>query len=168
MRFLSSFFSLVVLFCYTSCGHKEGEFIADKHPSGSVKKVIEFKGDSTHLVREVEFFEVGDISRVAHYEQDGKTLRSETIYYPNKEIKQSGQYNYGQRYGVWKAFFPSGQLQSIRNYNEAGKEEGLSNVYKLEGGYYYLFISGYFSNGEKRGTWKFFNRNGDVIKAINN
>ena len=168
MKLFSSFFSLVVLFCFTSCGHKEGEFIADKHPNGAVKKVIEFKGDSTHLVRVVEFFEVGDTSRVAYYEEDGKTLRSEIVYYPNKETKQSGRYNLGQRYGVWKAFFPSGQLQSIRNYNEAGKEEGLSNVYKLEGGYYYLFISGYFSNGEKRGTWKFFNRNGDVIKTINN
>jgi len=166
MRFLSVFFGLAILLCYTSCRQKEGRFLADKHPNGANKRVIEFKGDTAHIVREIELFESGDTSRVASYETDGETIKSEIIYFPNKEIRQSGQYKNGQRFGVWKAFFTTGQLQSIRNYNDEGNEEGLSNVYKLEGDYYYLFLSGYFSNGEKRGTWKFFNRNGDVIKAV--
>ena len=167
MRIFLSVFVVLLLMLSSSCNKTPGKLVTESFPNGREKSTIEFLGDTSHVQRRVDFFETGDTAKIAEFDVDGVTMIKEVVYYPNGEIRQSGAFIDGERLGVWKAFFETGQLQSIRNYNDQGLEEGLSRVYKLEGGHYYLFISGYFSEGVKRGTWKFFNRNGDTIKTLN-
>ncbi len=163
--------AFLILFCGAmalfSCTQETQRLVTDRYSDGSDQRVLFFKGDTTNLVQEVTFYPSGDTLSSIFYEKDGTTKSMENQYYENGNFRMLGQYKNGKRLGVWKAFFPDGKLQSIRNYNAEGKEEGVSQVYKQEGKYYYLFLSGYFKDGEKRGTWKFYNRNGDVIQTKN-
>lgn len=159
--------SVMLGFLVLSCDQEVKRQVNERYSDGKEKIVVMFIGDSTHMVRYLEVHPSGSIAKEILYEPNGTSRKSEEHIYENGEVKQIGEYKNDHRYGVWKAFFPTGELQSIRNYDEEGLEEGLCQVYKLENGHYYLFMSGYFSKGEKRGSWRFYNRDGDTIKTLN-
>lgn len=167
MKKILFFISIAAVLMVVSCNKEEKRVVKERYSDGKEKIVISFKGDTTHMVQYLEIHPSGKIAREIEYEANGVNRASERYIYEDGEVKLIGVYKNDHRFGVWKAFFPGGELQSIRNYNEDGKEEGLSQVYKLENGHYFLYLSGYFSNGEKRGTWKFYNRDGDIIKTLN-
>ncbi|MFK7756358.1 MAG: toxin-antitoxin system YwqK family antitoxin [Flavobacteriales bacterium] len=158
---------LFVILCSVGCQKKIETLTKEHYKNGAEKLTITYMGDTTHLVSATTFYPSGKLFMKVVYQENGSLPLSEEYFYENGEIKQVGTYMGEQRAGTWKAFFPTGQLQSMRNYNDQGKEEGIYEVYKLEGDYYYPYIRGFFSNGEKRGTWKFFNRDGDTIKTVN-
>jgi hypothetical protein len=55
---------------------------------------------------------------------DGKLLHGDyKAFYPNKNLKESGQFEYGLKNGEWKAWFSNGELQSVSNWR-AGKRQG--------------------------------------------
>ncbi len=161
------FTPLFLLILFFSCAQGEKRIVTERYTDGKERIVLVCKGDTSHMIKYLEVHPSGKTAREILYEEDGILKKSEVHLYENGDIKQEGAYKKGHRVGIWRAFFKAGKLQSLRNYNEDGKEEGLYQVYKQEGSYYYLFISGFFNNGEKRGTWKFFNRDGDVIQSVN-
>jgi len=155
---------LLSLLCI-GCQKEIGTAITQKHANGTPKTEITFLGDSTHLVSQVKYFPSGQVFQKIEYQEDGVLPKSEEIFYENCELKHAGAYKNDHRVGTWKAYFPTGQLQSMRNYNEEGKEEGVYQVYLKDGDYYYLYIQGFYRNGEKKGNWNFYNRDGDIIKT---
>jgi len=96
---------------------------------------------------------------------DIKKGEKHTEFHPNGALKLEGMAENGHRIGIWKAYFPSGELQTLANYNEAGKEEGMYKVYAITSGKHHLSYSGYYSNGERRGTWNFYNEQGIVVNT---
>jgi len=158
---------LVVLLMVFSACKKPVKLVKDTYENGEVKSVIECLGDTNHLVKVYDLYPSGDTAKVIYYAADGVSKDRETLFYEGGNFKMGGRYQNEGRVGVWKAFFKNGNLQSVRNYNTNGKEEGIYEVYTINNGHYYLYIQGFFKDGEKRGTWKFFNRDGDIIKSIN-
>ncbi|WP_205511067.1 toxin-antitoxin system YwqK family antitoxin [Longitalea arenae] len=64
---------------------------------------------------------------------DGKLLHGEyRSFYPNKNLKESGQFEYGLKSREWKSWFSNGELQSITNWR-AGKKEGKFQEFSPDG-----------------------------------
>lgn len=72
---------------------------------------------------------------------DGKLLHGEyKEFYPGKNLKESGQFEYGLKTGGWKSWYSNGELQSVTRWR-AGKKEGefhefAPNGQKLRSGQY--------------------------------
>lgn len=63
----------------------------------------------------------------------GKVLNgSFVVYYPNKNLKEKGGFEFGLKAGQWKSWFPHGQLQAITHWRK-GKREGNVEEYNEQG-----------------------------------
>ncbi len=67
----------------------------------------------------------------------------------------------GKRHGVWTSYLPSGRVQS-RNVYEHGILEGITTVFHPNGVLYY---SGMQRQGKPFGEWKFYDREGNMLKT---
>ena len=64
---------------------------------------------------------------------DGKILHGTyDIYYPDKNLKEKGQFKNGLRNGIWKYWYPGGKLKQIITWDE-GKMNGKMEEYDEQG-----------------------------------
>lgn len=157
----------LIIFGLASCTQEQKTLVKERYDSGAEKIVLKFIGDTTHLVSEIQMYPTGKMMSEVIFEEGGKQKSSEKTFHPDGKVKVEGMYQNGLRNGVWKAYFPNGDLQSVRNYGPDGLEEGMSQVYSNKDGDYYLFYSGYYSKGQKKGTWYVYNKDGDIINTSN-
>lgn len=82
------------------------------------------------------------------------------IYYPNNpnQIKTEGKYVDGKKQGVWKTFFPSGQLKQEITYVD-NRPNGYVRIYYENGN---LSEEGIWKGNKWVGKYKFYHKNGKV------
>ena len=82
-----------------------------------------------------------------------------TVYFPDKNLKEAGKFNYGLKSGEWKWWFPDGQLKQITNWKD-GEMDGVIEEYNFDGsktksGYYKnSLFTGYIIEGSSDGKNK--------------
>ena len=162
MKILAYFFGIAML---VSCQKTDSIKVIETHKNGNKRIVHTFFGDSERLLKTEEFYENGELGIEVIYDKSGKLPVEEVQYYSNGGILQEGNFKNGLRFNLWKGYFQTGELKSIANYNENGKEEGMYRVYRLENGIHYLFYEGYMKNGVRSGVWNFYNEKGIVINT---
>ena len=91
-----------------------------------------------------------------------KPTRSE-IFYPNGELKMSGQTINGKKHGLWVAYFENGGVWS-KNEFDHGVQHGTTLVFQKSGLTYY---TGAYKNGERSGKWQFYDKSGEPSRSIN-
>jgi hypothetical protein len=79
---------------------------------------------------------------------DGKLLHGNyTEYYPNKNLKQKGEFKYGLKVGEWREWNISGEFDQISNWKK-GVMHGRYRIYDTKGK---LIKSGRYINGVLHG-----------------
>lgn len=64
---------------------------------------------------------------------DGKLLHGEyKVFYPNKNIKESGAFMHGLKTSEWKAWFSNGELESVSHW-KAGRKTGQLQEFTPDG-----------------------------------
>lgn len=162
MKKVSAFLFIILM---TSCAQNDLKKVVSSYPNGSDKEVHTISGKSGDVIKEELFLENGQLAITYEIDPNDDSIKKMAEFHPSGAVKLEGKLKNDHRFEVWKAYFPSGELQSIANYDENGKEEGLYKVYRLEGATHYLSYSGYYSGGERRGTWNFYNKDGVVINT---
>lgn len=144
MRYFSFIFRLfVLLLVVSSCSAK-----ADDPLKNAVRKVESKYAD-------------GKDSLVVYYSDDSKHEKiKEEVYHDNGELAIEGMYKNNKRNGLWRAWFPNGNIQAESEYTEE-VPNGIRKVYFENGR---LMYSGMMKDGKKTGSWTFYDANGNVIK----
>ncbi len=84
----------------------------------------------------------------------------ELEYYPNGQIRMSGDYKNGERHGVWTSWYESGIKRSEVTYKN-GLRDGPVITWYENGNMRY---KGWYEEDERVRKWKFFNEEGELIK----
>ncbi|HXA01796.1 MAG TPA: hypothetical protein VNW99_07410 [Cytophagaceae bacterium] len=93
---------------------------------------------------------------------DGKLLHGNyTEYYPNKNLKQKGEYKYGLKIGEWRNWNIAGEFEQISNWRK-GLQHGRFRIYDGKGK---LVKSGSYRNGALHGKQKVY-MNDNTIQFI--
>jgi antitoxin component YwqK of YwqJK toxin-antitoxin module len=131
---------ILVLFLILLNGCSQGERIVDETwPDGTPKR--------TYLV-------MG--------EGDERVILEETLYYPDGQIKASGEMQNGKRHGHWIYYHKNGKTWS-EGYFKNGENDGKRLTYFDDGTLQY---EAWYDNGQRVGTWKFYNKEGELIKEV--
>jgi antitoxin component YwqK of YwqJK toxin-antitoxin module len=69
----------------------------------------------------------------------------------------------GKRQGLWKEFYPTGEIKSEGNYVNSNKEE----VWKFYFENQKIEVKGKYKNGKKEGTWYWYYPNGELLQEEN-
>ena len=78
------------------------------------------------------------------------------MFYPNKNLSESGTFRNGLKINEWKAWYPNGKIQTITNWKN-GEKNGLFEEYNIDGT---LSKSGFYKNGNLDGVLTEFLTNG--------
>jgi antitoxin component YwqK of YwqJK toxin-antitoxin module len=84
------------------------------------------------------------------------------MYHDNGKVSEEGIWKNQRWTGIYKLYYPNGQLQHEFNYNTSGKREGKSTYYYENGE---VAIEGNFSDGKETGVFKEYYENGET-KAV--
>lgn len=83
-------------------------------------------------------------------------------HYSNGQVKITGRLNNdGLKEGVWTSYFENGKKNSESNFKK-GINNGYSMVWYPNGNVRYF---GDYTNGNKSGSWTFYNEKGKVVKT---
>lgn len=168
-----------------------GEFFNNKplgefkyyFPNGKTKAII-FHQDSGRISYTTNYYSNGNIMARGKYVDQKKD--STWLYYTEEDAKLASEefYVIGSREGVWKVYYPEGNLAEEMNYR-ANVRQGPWTLYftdgniklkatyiddKLEGTYliYHLNgnveVSGSFLHDNKHGTWVYLSDLGELQK----
>jgi antitoxin component YwqK of YwqJK toxin-antitoxin module len=85
------------------------------------------------------------------------------IKYPDGKLKSSGTIANGKKYGLWTHFREDGMKWSECEF-ENGEAHGKVVSYHPNGQVNYI---GYFTGGEKSGSWMFYDMEGKLLKEVN-
>ena len=105
------------------------------------------------------YYHAGQPSLIQNF-KNGVRAGVEECYWPNGELEYTRHYDdQGRRQGVEKHFYASGELHFLRHWknNEAN---GVWETYGKDG---HLEDRTHYKNGQLHGTKEFFGRNGEVI-----
>lgn len=82
----------------------------------------------------IEYYDDGSIKSKEFYNAKGVRESKCVIYYPNGNIKETGEYEYmtGQKDGKWISFYESGDTLSV-SYFRQGKQVGAHYEFHLNG-----------------------------------
>ena len=141
MKYFFSFFVLIILI---SCSGSEEEENGVEIET-TINEVVE---DTTTTVA-----------------PDTLTKSGETVeYHPNGAVKMRGKLNdNGMRHGLWISFYDNGIKWSEAYYID-GVLDGHSITFFPNGKVRYI---GEYKNGDKTGTWKFYDEAGELVKEEN-
>lgn len=122
--------------------------------------------DSLYQASVVAAYDDDSPRDVIYYEIDslGNTTQNkvhETHYYPDKKKYVDGNIHENQRDGIWYAYHPNGNVQTMAYYVN-GKEEGQYTVYHPNGAVYY---TGKYHEGKRVGTWSFYDENEKLVQT---
>lgn len=80
----------------------------------------------------------------------GELLHSDYLkYFNDNQLAEKGVFRYGLKDGLWKAWYPQGNLKKTEDWSN-GIKDGKYNDYNEKGE---LRISGKYRNGIKHGVW---------------
>ena len=110
-------------------------------------------------------------------------VAKEVWYYNNGNLKQTGSYLYGKKYGKWVEYYNNGAKKSVKYYDKEGKAAGKWTTYyengrkwnasmyndgKLDGAWIYWYENGKkwhqltYTDGVLKGKWSFWNEKGKL------
>lgn len=100
---------------------------------------------------------------INYYDVVGKdsTWVEEKWFHENGMLQLEGKIVDNQREGVFKGYFPTGELMSIGVF-EKGKREGKGKIYYESGA---VSTENEYHNGKPCGTWKFYDEEGLLIST---
>lgn len=153
------------------------------YPGGAVKALVVHDPDGL-TIRVRNFHTNGKLMAEGKYLNQKKD--STWLYYSEEDGTLSAEelYSHTLREGVWKTFYPEGQVAEEMIYRNDIKEgpwtryftdgkvkmkatyindklEGQYIIYNLDG---MVQVSGFYKNSEKDGTWVFFLDSGEMDK----
>jgi antitoxin component YwqK of YwqJK toxin-antitoxin module len=101
---------------------------------------------------------------VIEYVNPGSIDKSKNIntFYKDNKLQSEGMLKDGKKEGKWVFYYDNGNKWS-EGYFKNGIEQGTRTVYYENGKKRY---EGSFRNGDKTGLWKFWDKNGELIKEI--
>lgn len=103
------------------------------------------------------WFKANDIKRTRGG-YDGSLLHGTYMeFYPDKDLKEKGEFRYGLKHGLWKTWFPGGELASIIKWKK-GKLSGDFKLFNEEGE---LIKEGCYKNDELHGKLTTYLDKGD-------
>ena len=108
------------------------------------------------------------------YNEQGKKEGQFSVYYDDGKIYSQGKYQNNIPVGLWKFYYPTGQIRHVVNFSDdpftiCESYDSLGTSLIKEGtGYweeYFLFgkVSGYQNNHHREGVWKISLPNGVVL-----
>lgn len=102
-----------------------------------------------------------------HYRDSTMTIKQglEQSFYPNKAIKQSGNFNLGIPTGIWSYYLPDGKnLEEERTYSayKAYYSRIFSEKTRM------LEREGSMINNQEEGIWKQYHYKSDSVKVVSN
>jgi hypothetical protein len=104
----------------------------------------------------------GDTILVTEGAFDGWVLNgSYKIFYPNKNIKQSGQFTNGLKTGIWRSWFPDGTLRNIVTWKN-GERTGFFEEHHNDGS---LSEKGHYRKNQISGIMTEYNSDGKKTKV---
>jgi antitoxin component YwqK of YwqJK toxin-antitoxin module len=120
----------------------------------------EKKEDNIHIETTVEDTPQEDTATLTV--QDTLSKPGETVeYFPNGQVKTRGKLNEnGNREGLWVAYYDNG-IKWSESYYVDGVLDGHSLTFYPNGGPRYV---GEYDMGERFGTWKFYDEEGNITK----
>lgn len=151
-----------------------------RNPQTVVEKSRSALLDSLHVFPPLEFADSLYQSRVLmsyddesprdvyYYEIDsvGNTTQNvvhEKHFYPSHQEYFEGNVHNGKREGLWYAYHPNGNVQTMAYYVN-GLEEGRYTVYHPNGAVYY---TGEYHQGKCVGKWLFYDENEQLVSEKN-
>ncbi len=136
MKFTRTILFVFILTLHISCGSNENKTVLSSYPNGK-EKVIEIK------------------------EKSGETVQKK-IYESGKTETEGTVNENGRREGIWKYYYPTGNLWSECNYVD-GKRDGKTKVYYKSGS---LRYEGSYINDSPAKEWTFYNEKNEVVKTF--
>ncbi|MGY6560713.1 MAG: toxin-antitoxin system YwqK family antitoxin [Luteibaculaceae bacterium] len=144
--YYNSWFStaLVILFLcsFAACNPADKRFeeVKQVYKNGNkeIVWIYEVVGQDTLKIAEEEYFESGTKHMEIFFDREGK------------------------RTGVWRSWYPNGNLWSLHNYTD-GKLHGEYKTWHKNG---QIFISGRYEMDNQIGTWKYFSEDGTLEKQF--
>ncbi len=124
-----------------------------------------FFGCTKDLVKEVaETYADGTPKTVQYFRQEGgnKILAIEEYYYPNGQLRMTGEFKNAKKEGHWISYYDNGNKWSEGFYKD-GINEGKTTTWHQNGKKYY---EGYYKKGGRAGIWKFWDEQGIFVKDI--
>lgn len=117
--------------------------VTDYYPSGKVKTVGSYNGNVPEGIRR-EYSEEGTIT--ASYVFNKGNMVGEGIideegikdgmwkeYYPEGQLRSVGKYDKGKKVGDWKYYYENGKVEEEGRYNKSGKADGAWHWYYEDG-----------------------------------
>jgi len=93
----------------------------------------------------------------------GKLLHgSFTVFYPNQNLKEQGNFMKGLKTGEWKTWFPDGHPETIMHWRE-GKKDGPFEVFNASG---QISRKGSFVQGELNGYVQEFQKDSVINQVL--
>src|SRR5690554_2988161 len=84
------------------------------------------------------------------------------VFYKNDAVASEGSWKNNQRHGLWKHYFPGGNLKEETEYRD-GTAHGTSRIRNRRG---VLISEGAYRQGVKTGEWKEWHENGNLKHVI--
>lgn len=130
------------------------------------------------------YYENGTKIREENYIMD--TLNGKALtWYSSEQLHSEAMYRHGKMVGIFKIWYPNGQLNSLSNHDSIGIEDGEYKIFYetgnvkqtgnvKKGAFHDTWIE-YYENGQKEnikiydndiktGKWIYFNEEGDTIR----
>jgi len=141
-RYFLIFIGLTVsaLFLLSACKEKLTSVVESAYDDGTPQKVLYYKT-----------------------ENGKKILVKSAEYYPNHQPYIEGGYKDGEREGEWKSWYDNGNLWSVGTF-KAGVSVGETKTYHENGSLNYS--GAYDENGKRTGTWKFYDKDSNLLETI--
>ncbi len=118
------------------------------YPSGRLKHSGFYKHDSIPVGVHKEYDEAGNVTMVKIYDDNGY-------------LKGEGMFDkHGRKTGIWKEFYPTGELKAEGKYKK-GKRTGLWKFYYKDGK---IEQTGYYYKGKPHKRWKYYDHSGTLLK----
>ena len=120
---------ILVLLFITSCGDNLIEDVKERYSNGNLKVVEYYKkvGDNQELVREIDYYENGQIF-FEKYFKNGKREGKWTSYYEKGQIQYEGHWEDGKAEGKYTMYYENGQIEMEGNLKD-GKEDAKWTIY---------------------------------------
>ena len=84
-------------------------------------------------------------------------IAKEVWYYDNGNVKQTGTYLYGKKYGKWVEYYSNKAKKSVKFYDEVGNPSGKWTTYYPNGE---KWNASMYTNGKLNGVWVYWYSNG--------
>ncbi len=132
MRIMTTVFSLLLVYVSTGCktGYDLETDTLTRVTMNKSDTIFQFHTiNSTEInykVKETDYFYWfrADTILMTRGGFDGKLLHGEyKSFYPNKNLKESGRFEYGLKIDEWKSWHSNGELQTVSIWH-AGKKDG--------------------------------------------